>query len=232
MRALHLLFLLVVSACTQDAPKSAFLVFQETEPGGNSYPVRMLITDRYLRIEDGDGKSGFILFDRGARKIYSVNTDAGSTMILEGAPVKNTPPKKFEHRVETLPESLPDVGGHSVVHHRLLTNNEKCFDVYAAKGLLPQAVQALREYHQALAAEQAALQSAVPAEFQSVCDLADYVFVPARYLDQGFPVRQVNRAGVMRQLVDFKVGVPVDEKLLQLPTGFSEVIPSKMRGQR
>ena len=71
-----LLWLLAVSACSEAPPKTAFLTFSEAEPGGESYPVRMLVTEQYLRIEDGDGKSGYILFDRAARTIYSIRGEA------------------------------------------------------------------------------------------------------------------------------------------------------------
>ena len=107
------------------------------------------------------------------------------------------------------------VDGKTVTHYRLITNGEHCFDVYAAAGLLPQSVAALREYHEVLAGEQAAMQATVPAGMQSACELADYVFLPARYLAHGFPVRQVSRAGVTRQLMDFKTAVPVEPKLFE-----------------
>jgi len=219
------------AGCTQNKSDTVFLLFNENEPGGQPYPVRMLVTQKFLRIEDGDGKSGFILFDRTGRKIYSVNNETRSTLVLEGRPVKLAAPKQFEHRAERDDEKLPDVAGKSVTHYRLTTNGELCFDVYAADGLLPQAVAALREYHETLAAEQAVLQASVPAEFQSVCDLADYVFLPARYLAQGFPVRQVNRAGVTRQLTDYKIGVPVEAKLFELPPDYRQIAPAEMRGK-
>jgi len=230
-RVLVLLCLLVSLGCTRKESDTVFLVFNETEPNGLPYPVRMLVTDQFLRIEDGDGKSGYILFDRAARKIYSVNNEARVTLVLEARPIQLAAPKKFEHRDVRDAEKYPDVAGKTVVHHRLMTNGENCFEVYAAADLLPQAVAALREYHETLASEQAVLQDSVPAEFQSVCDLADYVFLPARHLAYGFPVRQVNRAGVIRQLTDFKTGVPIEAKLLELPKDYEQVAPAELRGK-
>lgn len=223
------LLALTATACTEPPATTAFLTFSESEPGGEPYPVRMLVAEKFLRIEDGDGKSGYVLFDRAARTIYSVNHEARTTLVLRPAKVQLAAPKKFEHRVDRDPASFPDVDGKTVTHYRLITNGEHCFDVYAAAGLLPQSVAALREYHEVLAGEQAAMQATVPAGMQSACELADYVFLPARYLAHGFPVRQVSRAGVTRQLMDFKTAVPVEPKLFELPKDYKQIAPADLR---
>jgi hypothetical protein len=228
-RASLIAVLLLLAACSNPPPDTYFLSFTETEPGGEPYPVRMLVTGKFLRIEDGDGQGGFILFDRAARTVYSVNHAARTTLVLGGRPVALAPPRKFEHRTERDNTTLPEIGGHPVAHYRLLTNGELCFEVYAAEGLMPSVVAALREYHAALAGEQAAMQVSVPAAFQSACDLADYVFLPTRHLAQGFPVRQVNRAGVIRQLTDFKTGIPVEARLLELPADYRQLSPAEVR---
>lgn len=220
---------LLLTACITPGPTTVFLSFTETERGGEPYPVRMLVTDRYLRIEDGDGQSGFILFDRAARTIYSISHPGRTTLVIKPLPVTLPVPKRFEQAEQPDPASFPAVDGHKVIHYSLQTNGESCFEVYAADGLLPQAVQALREYHETLAGEQARMQATVPAAFQSACDLADFVFVPARYLAHGFPVRQVNHAGVTRQLVDYKTGVPVEPRLFELPKDYKEITTADVR---
>lgn len=226
---LSLSCLLLLAACAEKPPTTLFLSFTESGPDGETYPVRMLMNDRYLRIEDGDGQDGFIVFDRAARVIYSVSHTGKSTLVLRARPVTLAAPKPFEHQVERDPETLPSVDGRTVTHYRLTTNRERCFDVYAAEGLLPEAVAALREYHETLAGEQAAMQAQVPAGFQSACDLADQVFLPARYLEHGFPVRQVNRAGVTRQLANYKTGVPIEAKLFEVPKDYRQITPAEVQ---
>lgn len=228
-RALFLLLAaLVLAACTDKPSATIFLSFTESSADGE-YPVRMLVSEKYLRIEDGDTRDGFIVFDRAVRTIYSVSHAGKSTLVLHARPVTLTAPKQFEHKVERDKETLPSVDGKSVTHYRLLTNRERCFDVYAAEGLLPEVVAALREYHETLAGEQAAMQTNLPADLQSACDLADLVFVPARYLAQGFPVRQVNRAGVTRQLVSYKRDVPVEKGIFDLPKEYKQITPAELR---
>src|SRR4030065_689615 len=194
-----LLAALTPAACTDKPSPTIFLSSTESGPDGD-YPVRMLVSEKFLRIEDCDTQDGFIVFDRAARTIYSVSHSGKSTLVLHARPVTVPMPKQFEHKVLREKETLPSVDGKSVAHYRLLTNGERCFDVYAADGLLPEAVAALREYHETLAGEQAAMQTNMPIGMQSACGLADQGFLQARYLAAGFPVGQGSRAGVTRQL--------------------------------
>ena len=230
-RILLSLVVALMLGCTEKPRGAIFLSFTESSPEGESYPVRMLVNDQFLRIEDGDSRDGFILFDRNAKTVYSVSHMDKTTLVLRAQAVKLDAPKTFVHKVERDAEKVPDVGGKTVSHRRLFTNDELCFDVYAADGLLPEAVEALREYHRALAGEQAIMQASVPSGFQSACDLAEFVFLPARHLEFGFPVRQISRAGVMRQLVDFKVGVPVEKGLFDIPAEYKQITPSEVRSK-
>ena len=225
---LILLAALTLAACSDKPSPTIFLSFTESSADGE-YPVRMLVNEKFLRIEDGDTQDGFIVFDRAARTVYSVSHSGKSTLVLHARPVTLAMPKQFEHKVVREQETLPSVDGKSVAHYRLLTNGQRCFDVYAAAGLLPEAVAALREYHQTLAGEQAAMQTNMPAGMQSVCDLADQVFVPARYLEQGFPVRQVNRSGVTRQLAGYKRDVPVEKGIFDVPKDYKQMSPAELR---
>lgn len=220
---------LLLPACNSTpAPTALSLSFIESGPEGER-PLRMLVTGDYLRIEDGDAASGYILFDRRTGTVYSVSHGDRTVLTVRSVPVTLTPPRRFQNTVARAPEPLPAVDGRAVIHYQLLTNGERCADVYAADGLLPEAVAALREYHQALAATQARGQAGMPAAFQSACDLAEFVFLPARHLEYGFPVRQVNRAGVTRQLVDYKTDAPIETKLFEVPKDYRQITPSEIR---
>lgn len=220
--------LLVVLGAAESHAQNIFLSFNETGPDGDN-PVRMLITDRYLRIEDSDAQDGFILFDRRQRTIFSVSHDARQTLVIESQPVKPAGPQSLKHRRDQGKDTPPAVGGKPVTHYRYFTNNEMCFEVYAAEGLLPEAVRALREYHEVLAGEQAAMQALMPAALQQVCDLADQVYLPARYLESGFPVRWVRASGVTRQLTGYKTDVPIESKLFELPKDYKQFTTASRR---
>ena len=219
---------LSLASCTDKPPSTIFLSFTETGPAGEN-AVRMLVNEKFLRIEDGDTQDGFIVFDRAARTIYSVSHSGQTTLVLRAQPVTLAVPKQLENTVVREKETLPSVDGKSVAHYHLLTNGKRCFDVYAADGLLPEVVKALREYHETLAGEQAAMQTNMPMHMHAACDLADQIFVPARYLEHGFPVRQVNFAGVTRQLVGYKRDVPVEAGIFDLPKAYKQMSPADMR---
>jgi hypothetical protein len=206
------------------------LFFVERERGGEPFQTRMLVTSRYLRIDEGNDTGDYILFDRAHPAIYSVNYLDKTILVISPSKIDLAPPKVFKHEVQVDKDSYPDVGGKKVIHYQLLTNRARCYDVFAAMGLLPEAAQALREYHQALAGEQAATMKNTPREMQSPCDLANHIFLPARHLGQGFPVRQEDMAGNLRQLINYDEHYRSDQTLFQLPEGFTRYRAQEMRG--
>lgn len=220
---------LSVAACTR--AETTALYFSEQEPQGETFATRMLVTDRYLRIDYGVDTDDFILFDRKLPTIFSVNHNDKTIMVIKPSPVRLAKPARFEHRTEKTNEAPPAVGGKPVAHYRLSTNDELCIDVFAAKGLLPTAVAALREYHLSIAGEHAAAMTNAPPEVTSDCDLANFVFAPTRYLEHGFPVRQQDMGGNVRQLVDFKQGLKIDAELFNLPPGYRQYSPAELRGE-
>lgn len=209
----------LITACA-GAPRATLLEFSEQEGGGEPYGTRMLVTDNHLRIDDGQGGDGFILLDRPARTIFSVSHADKTVLVIAPRKIELAPPMVFEHAVERADEPYPPVAGRPVRRYTLSTNKQCCLEVFAADGLLPNAVAALREYQEILAGEQAFTTARRPKELQDDCVLADDVFVPARSLGFGFPVKQINAAGKARDLIDFRTGVAAERGLFELPAGY------------
>ncbi|MHB8454129.1 MAG: hypothetical protein ACYDDO_05400 [Acidiferrobacterales bacterium] len=228
------LFVIALSACATHAPVAAqtatIMMFTEQEQGGAPYRTRMIVTPRYLRIDNGHSRGGFVLLDRSRHTVYSVSRMDKTILVIKPRRITLARPADFRQRVVKDKQEFHSVDGRKVVHYTLFTNNERCFDVYAAAGLLPDAVAALRDYHQVLAGEQAVTESKTPASFRSDCDLANYVFLPAHYLDFGFPVRQTDSAGTTRQLVDYKIGSPLTPGLFDLPADYRRYSIESMVG--
>lgn len=206
-------------ACVS-APRATLLEFSEREGGGEPYVTRMLVTENHLRIDDGQGRDGFILLDRAARTIYSVTHADKSVLVIASRKIDLTPPKRFEHSVDRDHEVYPAVAGRPVRRYTLSTNKQRCLEVFAADGLLPEALAALRDYQEVLAGEQAFAAARRPKEFQTDCVLADDVFVPARQLAFGFPVKRTDPTGRARDLTDYRTGVDVEPGLFELPAGY------------
>lgn len=184
--------------------------------------TRMIVTAQFLRIDDGGDRGDFLLYNRGERTIYNVSV-SDSLILVIGPQAVGAAPLALDHQIERDGADTPDVGGKKVRHYRLLTNGETCYDLYAAEGLLPEVVTALREYRESLAGEHAEALSFTPAEMQTPCDLANNIYAPARHLAHGFPIRVDETNGRDRdrvrttELVDYQRGFAADDALFRLP---------------
>ncbi len=213
-----------------DAGKATALYYAEQDAGGTPYRTRMIVTGRWLRIDDGPESRDFLLFDRRDRTIYNLNAADQSILVLPSLAVGVSSPLALYHRAEKDAEPFPAVGNRPVVHYRLHTNDTLCYDLYAADGLLPGAVQALREYRQALAGQQAVPLSSMPKELLAGCDLANNIFLPARHLEHGLPVRVAEVGVRTTELVDYNADFEAPPALFELPAAYKRVTIEELRG--
>lgn len=211
------------------AGNATALFFVEQERRAVPRNTRVIVTSKYVPIDDGEDAGDFLLFDRAKRSIFVTNSLDKRILVINARPLELPPPTPFEHRTETGGEGYPDVAGRKVIHYRLFTNSEKCLDGCAAADLLTDAQQALKEYRRALVGEHAVTAQYSPTEFRSVRDLANNIFLPARHLESGFPVRQRDMAGARRQLLDYKTGVDVAPGLFALPRDYRRFTLNDMR---
>ncbi len=209
-------------AARAEPPLHLMLMFQDQEPGIAPYATRVIITKRYMRMDDGKGSRDFMLFDRRKNTVYSVSYDNRSILVVHGKPVTRKSPipltidvRKTEH------PNAPKVGGEKPVQYNLRVNGKDCSTVMSVPGLLPDAVAALSEFRRALAGQHAENLSKTPVDMLNPCFLAYHVFEPTRELRYGFPVRQWDVDGNKRALVDFNAKFKVDPALFKLPSGFS-----------
>lgn len=216
-------------ACS-DAGKATALYYNEQEPDGEAFRTRMIITAQWLRIDEGEGSKDFLLYDRREQTLYSVNAADSRILVLPKRAVDVAPPVKLEYSMERGTVALPAVGGKVVTHYRLSTNRKPCYEVFAADSLLPDAVQALREYRTALAGQQAPALAGMPKELQTPCDLANNIFAPARYLDYGLPVRLTETGVRTSELVDYNAEFKADTALFELPANYRRTTIEEMRG--
>ncbi|MBI3547389.1 MAG: hypothetical protein HY081_12480 [Gammaproteobacteria bacterium] len=198
----------------------------EHERGDEAYHTRIIVTAGFMRMDSGKDNDGFLLFDRKDKTTYSINDIDKQILVIRSLPVKIKPPTRFKHQAlkDAAVPALPAVGGFEVLHYQLLTNKERCYELYAAPGLLPDVVLALREYYVSLAGQHAATTAFMPRELQSDCDLANNIFLPARQLAHGFPVRLTDAAGKTTELVNYDVNFLAKPELLQLPASYKRLV--------
>lgn len=227
-KIIFLLALVAVAAMTtgcaqppaQAGATAVYLI--EREPDFEPTRTRMIVTPQFLRIDDGRDGGDFLLYHRGERIIYNVSASDALILVI-GPQAVAAAPVALEHRIEPDGAGAPNVSGKKVRHYRLLTNSETCYDLYAADGLLPEVVTALREYRESLAGEHAQALAFTPKEMQTPCDLANNIYAPARHLAHGFPIRVDETSGRDQtrvrttELLDYQQGFAANDGLFQLP---------------
>jgi len=215
-----ILITLFLTAC-QQAPQDQLIVYVENEDGVEAYKTRIIVTSKYMRFDEGDDSNTFLLFDRAKKVAYSVNHEMKSTMVVHGKTTIVEPPVELKHSVKIVDDvsDAPKIEGVTPVHRQHSTNDKVCFDVISVEGVMPAAVEAMKEFHLVLATDSAATFSIIPADMLDPCAISMSTFAPTRQLQHGFPVREW-KAGYVRNLVDYKNNYKVDAALLILPKDY------------
>lgn len=226
-----LALLAILSACSKLTAPAQALYFIEHDPGSEPNHLRMIITAGFVRMDGGQDSPDFLLFDRADGSIYNVSRADKQVLVIHPRPVELKPPEKFTHRVVADKAAYPAIDDHKVTHYELLTNETRCYDLYAAEGLLPEALVALREYRLVLAGQQALTAASIPPDSQSPCDLANNIFLPTRHLEHGFPIRLMETGGRTMELVDYKIDFRATADLFRLPAEYKRLDIAELRGK-
>ncbi|MCG6870826.1 MAG: hypothetical protein LJE84_00935 [Gammaproteobacteria bacterium] len=231
--ALLICLVLAGAGYAADGPQRGLkVVFDETEPGLEPFPTRMIVTDAFLRVDSGQDDNEFLLFDRKAKVIYNVSAFNRAILVIRNQPVKLEPPMALASHREELRDPQPaHWREYPVQAHAYITNDKVCWRVDSvAEGPLLALRDALVEFHRVLAGEQAAIAADTPPEFQQACDLEHNVFRPDWYLAAGFPLRRDDLSGRVRVLREFEEGIEVSPALFALPAQFQRFSREQMTG--
>lgn len=199
------------------------LTFEVHERGVEPYPARIIVSPDFLRIEDSDNENDFVLFDRKARKIYSVSADNVSILEIKERPVTVESPLKLDVKQSAqVDEEAPKIGGMQGKHFVLRVNGESCIEAFVVEDFLEPARDALRDYYAILAGEHATALVRTPPDMLNACDIAKHIFYPGAHLAYGFPIREWSTQGssYQRLLVDYDANYRADPKLFELPADF------------
>ena len=199
------------------------LLYEEQEAGTDVYPVRILVSDTHVRIDDGHDKDNFVLLDRDSRRLSSVNHAERNILVIDYRAVEIQPPDDLElTEIETIDTTAPKIQGRQLLNRQLLANGETCLQLMVVPGLLDEAVSGLAEYARVLGARQLNNMGTVPDSMQTPCFLSRYAYAPARHLRNGLPVLEQDAAGYRRSLVNFRAAEQVPSELFSLPDGYEE----------
>ncbi len=221
MKLLSLISVLFILTACNNQNSSTELYFTEQEAGLDSYNTRMIVTDDFLRIDDGPDAKDFILYDRKQRKISSITYDNQRVFEITHREVilKKPDTLTWEHK-EKEAEEAPTIDGIKPDGHSFSANGQVCLQVMAAKGLLEKARIALMEYQTTLAGEHATNLNKTPADQQLPCDTALSIFYATDSLKYGFPIIEWDSAGHHRQLTNYTENKEASPDLFIIPKGF------------
>lgn len=195
--------------------------FTESEAGIDPYPVRMIVAEKFMRMDDGNADDNFLLFDRESKAIYSVNHDDKSVLQIGRKPlIGEVPPSVDLGQRENEVGDMPDFNGKKPIHVTYTSSGKPCYDVISAPDFEPEVVALLRDYLLTLSGEQLQNLNKTPADMRSECMMANLIYAPTRQLDGGFPLREWDYKGYVRELVKVET-MDVESPLFQFAPDYS-----------
>ena len=229
------MLMVFLTACAPKEHGDTLVLFVEREDGVEPYQTRMIITKEFVRIDDGEGDKDFVLFDRKNKVVQSVTSSEKTIMAIHEKKLKAgqkvEPPFKLTHSFKEVPvkKDAPTIEGKKARHYELLTNNEVCYNVIAIKGLMPNVVKALTEFHKHMATDSYITFNNLPADMHDACDMSMTTFKPGRQFEFGFPIQEWGKRNYSRSLVDYKLNYKVDPALFVLPEGYKRYTVTELR---
>ena len=174
------------SAAVENTTRVSMLSYEEQEAGTDRYPLRVLASPKFLRLDDGYAESDFVLLDRDKKTIFSVAHEDRSIMVIVNQPNNAPLPAELKLTVIRTPDkAAPAIAGKQPEHLQYLANGEICFQSVNVSGVLETAVTAMAEYAELLADRQLNNMQAVPLNMQTPCFLSrTESLIVARQLEQ------------------------------------------------
>ncbi len=169
------------------------LLYVEREPGVDDYNVTLLISDRYIRVDDGGDKSGFIVYDDKEKIIYSVSHTNQSVLVINQHPFSAADsPVKAEVEYMQLADA-PTVSGKEIYNYRVHVADEAedtCLEVQLVENILPDARVLLQNYQTVIAGQQVLLTDNKLSEMQTGCYFLDQIYNTGAYYEKGLPIQE------------------------------------------
>lgn len=191
--------------------------FMDQQANSGGYVTRFLVTERYLRMDFGQDRDDYVLFDRRANLAYNVTHEQRQILLIE--PGEVTLPKPEKWSVDE--DMLADERGKRTFD--LVVNGTKCSRITASPTFLPEVARALGDFNQLMSATQAATYLVTPPEMRHPCELARYILEPKRWLKSGLPLHEANIDGSIRRLLNYQTDVPMRRGLFALPASYRTV---------
>lgn len=184
--------------------KSLVLFYDEVEQGVGSQTMRYIINKDYLRVDNGDDKGDFILFDVRQKTIYSINHEDQTILKIENHPW-TLPELDFEVKVkQQVMQNAPKISNQQVYSYLVNADEITCTQVSLVKGMFAEYLPIFYKYQQVLSGQQVATLNNTPKDFHTPCFLIDQIYHSGGYYKVGLPVHISYSRGYEKFLKDFK----------------------------
>lgn len=203
------------------------LSYIEREPGTDEYEVTMLISDRYIRIDEVGEESGFIVYDDKLKVIYSVGHQDKSILVInQHAFSENDSPVKANVEYLQLADA-PSVSGKNIFNYRVFINTgaavadeeETCTEIQLVEGLLPDVRKILRNYQMVVSGQQVKMVDNNITEMQTGCFYADQIYNSGAYYEKGLPIQEWHSNDRSKMLTTYNK-ISVDDDKFNIPEGY------------
>jgi len=196
------------------------LSYIEREPGVDDYEVSMLVSDRYLRVDEQDEASGYIVYDDHDKVIYSVSHFDKSVLVIKEYPFleKDSPVKPVVEYLQLA--DAPSVSGNDIYNYRVYVENGKgdadnedtCTELQIVEKILPDVRKMLRNYQKVVSGQQVKTVDNKITDIQNACFYADQIYNTGAYYEKGMPIQEWHSNERSKILTSYKkVTVAMDK---------------------
>jgi hypothetical protein len=205
------------------------LSYIEREPGTDEYEVTMLVSDRYIRIDETGEDSGYIIYDDKDKTIYSVaHNDRSILVIRQHEFSEKDSPVKAEVEYLQLSDA-PGVDGKDIYNYRVYVSggkdkeaeDETCTELQLVEDILPEVRKILQNYQKVLSGQQVKLADNQLSEFQTSCFYADIVYNSGAYYEKGMPIQEWHSNERSRMLTSYNK-ISIDPAKFRIPESYRQ----------
>ena len=223
-----------ISAQTKKDSEQVYkLSYLEREPETDEYEVTMLVSSRYIRVDEEGDNTGFIVYDDKDKIIYSVSHDDQSVLVIKQH-VFSTADFPVKPTIEYLPlDDAPMVSGKNVFNYRVYINDnnseakidneseETCLEVQLVENLLPEVRDILQNYQKVISGQQVKMADNKVTELQTACYYIDQVYDTGAYFEKGLPIQEWHSNEHSKILTGYSK-VSVDSDKFKIPQGYRQ----------
>ena len=196
------------------------LSYIEREPGVDDYEVTMLVSDRYIRVDEQDEASGYIIYDDRNKVIYSVSHFDKTVLLIKEHRFseKDSPVKPVVEYLQL--DDAPTVSGSEIYNYRVYVDNgkgnadseETCTEVQLVEKILPDVRKILHNYQKVISGQQVKTADNKITDIQNACFYADQVYNTGAYYEKGMPIQEWHSNERSKILTSYKkVSVAMDK---------------------